>query len=149
VGVDVASMGRIEPELEIDEVIQVVETRRDTYRRLIVRGGELVGAILVGNTTATARLIQLFDRGDPLPADPLLALCAESTLGEQTLDRQVCNCRKVTASRLRMAIEEGATTLESLCEATGAGTGCGSCRGELAELIANRALKPSKLAAVG
>ena len=148
-GIDVASMGRIEPELEIDEVIQVVETRRDTYSRLIVRGGELVGAILVGNTTATARLIQLFDRGDPLPADPLLALCSESSLVEQTLDRQICNCRKVTASRLHLAIEEGATTLESLCAATGAGTGCGSCRGELAELIVNRTLKTSKLAAVG
>ena len=148
-GVDVASMGRIEPELEMDEVIQVVETRRDTYRRLIVRGGELIGAILVGNTSATARLIQLFDRGDPLPADPLLALCSEGSLVESTGDRQVCNCRKVTESRLRIAIAEGATTMESLCDATGAGTGCGSCKGELAELIARHEAKPVKLTAIG
>ena len=146
-GVDVASMGRVEPELEMDEVIQVVETRRDTYRRLIVRGQELIGAILVGNTGATARLIQIFDRGDPLPADPLLALCSESSLGEPSGDRQVCNCRKVTESRLRMAISDGATTVESLCESTGAGTGCGSCKGELAELIARHASTSPKLAA--
>jgi nitrite reductase (NADH) large subunit len=144
-GVDVASMGRIEPELEMDEVIQVVETRRDTYRRLIVRGGELIGAILVGNTSATARLIQLFDRGDPLPADPLLALCSESSLVDSAGDRQVCNCRKVTESRLRVAIAEGATTVESLSDATGAGTGCGSCKGELAELVSRHAAKPAQL----
>jgi nitrite reductase (NADH) large subunit len=133
----------------MDEVIQVVETRRDTYRRLIVRGGELIGAILVGNTSATARLIQLFDRGDRLPADPLLALCSESSMSESTGDRQVCNCRKVTESRLRVAIAEGATTVESLCDATGAGTGCGSCKGELAELVLRHATKPAKLAAIG
>jgi len=148
-GVDVASMGRIEPELEMDEVIQVVETRRDAYRRLVVRGGELIGAILVGNTSATARLIQLFDRGDPLPADPLLALCAEGSLAENSGDRQVCNCRKVTESRLRIAIADGATSVEGLCEATGAGTGCGSCKGELAELVSRHAAKPAKLTAIG
>jgi len=130
---------------QMDEVIQVVETRRDTYRRLIVRGGELIGAILVGNTSATARLIQLFDRGDPLPADPLLALCSESSLVDSAGDRQVCNCRKVTESRLRVAIAEGATTVESLSDATGAGTGCGSCKGELAELVSRHAAKPAQL----
>jgi hypothetical protein len=106
-GIDVASMGRIEPELELDEVIQVVETRRDTYRKMIVRGVKLVGAILIGNTGATARLIQLFDRGDPLPADPLLALCSESSLDDHASDRLVCNCRRVTAARLRLAVSEG------------------------------------------
>jgi nitrite reductase (NADH) large subunit len=148
-GVDVASMGRIEPEMEMDEVIQVVETRRDAYRRLVVRGGELIGAILVGNTSAAARLVQLFDRDDPLPADPLLALCAEALTAESNGDRQVCNCRKVTESRLRIAIAEGATTVDDLCNATGAGTGCGSCKGELAELIARQDAKPAKLAAIG
>ena len=66
---------RIEPELESDEVIQVVETRRGAYRKLIVRDGKLVGAMLVGNTEAAASLVQIFDRGDPLPDDPLEALC--------------------------------------------------------------------------
>ena len=34
-------------------------------------------------------------------------------------------------------------------DATGAGTGCGSCRGELAELIARHEAKPVKLTAIG
>jgi nitrite reductase (NADH) large subunit len=143
-GVDVASMGRCEPELESDEVIQVVETRRGSYRKLIVRGGQLVGAILVGNTGAAASLVQTFDRGDPLPEDPLEALCPGAALGAGAeRDRMVCNCHKVSASRLREAIGGGCTTLEALCGATKAGTGCGSCRGELVELLARHAPEPA------
>jgi nitrite reductase [NAD(P)H] large subunit len=158
-GVDVASMGRAEPELDSDEVIQVVETRRGSYRKLIVRGGMLVGAILVGNTEAAANLVQIFDRGDPLPEDPLAALCSSASLGAGVeRDRQVCNCHKVSASRLREAIGAGATTMDSLCGATKAGTGCGSCKSELVELLARHAPaattsepanEPAKIAAAG
>ena len=96
-GVDVASMGRIDPELDSDEVIQVVETRRGSYRKLVVRGGMLVGAILVGNTEAAPALVQIFDRGDLLPDDPLEALCSGVSLaGGGERERQVCNCHKVT-----------------------------------------------------
>ena len=68
---------------------------------------------------------------------------------ESTGDRQVCNCRKVSESRLRIAIAEGATTVAALCDATGAGTGCGSCKGELADLVSRHAAQPAKLAAIG
>jgi len=68
---------------------------------------------------------------------------------EATGDRQVCNCRKVTESRLRTAIAEGTTTVAALCDATGAGTGRGSCKGELADLVSRHAVKPAKLAAIG
>ena len=49
-GVDVASMGVLEPELETDSVVQVVEERRNAYRKLVVRNGRLIGAMLVGDT---------------------------------------------------------------------------------------------------
>ena len=60
-GVDVASMGVLEPELEQDEVFQVAEVRRQAYRKLIVRDGQLIGAMLVGNTSSAAQVVQLFD----------------------------------------------------------------------------------------
>jgi nitrite reductase (NADH) large subunit len=148
-GVDVASMGRVEPELESDEVIQIVETRRGSYRKMIVRDGKLVGALFVGNTEAAATLVQLFDRGDALPADPLEALCPNAALGAAApADRMVCTCYKVSASRLCEAIAGGAYTVEALGEATKAGTGCGSCKPDLMQLIANNA-PPPKLAAAG
>jgi nitrite reductase (NADH) large subunit len=148
-GIDVASMGRVEPELDSDEVIQVVETRRGSYRKMIVREGKLVGALFVGNTEAAASLVQLFDRGDTLPADPLEALCPGATFGAgATAERLVCTCHKVSEARICDAIGAGACTVETLGETTKAGTGCGSCRGELTQLIARQA-PPPKLAAAG
>jgi len=135
-GVDVASMGSLEPELESDQVFQIIEERRSAYRKLIVRDGHLVGAMLVGNTAATATLVQLFDRGDPLPEDPLEALCQFRGGGAAAnADRQVCNCHKVSERALRDAISNGADSVEALGESTKAGTGCGSCKTELGQLI--------------
>ncbi len=150
-GVDVASMGRIDPELERDEVIQVVETRRGSYRKLIVRGTELVGAMLVGNTAAAASLVQALDRGDPLPDDPLEALCPQARFDAGACaDRLICNCNAVPESRLRAAIAAGAGSVEELALATRAGTGCGSCKTELARLLKQAAAAPpAKVAAAG
>jgi len=148
-GVDVASMGRTEPELDSDEVIQVVETRRGSYRKLVVRGRSLVGAILVGNTSAAGTLVQILDRGDPLPEDPLEVLCPGASLAgaDARTNRIVCNCHKVSEGRLREAIQAGATTMEALCEATRAGTGCGSCRTELAQMVGDGATPAPRIQA--
>jgi nitrite reductase (NADH) large subunit len=144
-GIDVASMGRIDPELDSDEVIQVVETRKGAYRKLVVRGRALVGAMFVGNTGAAANLVQLFDRGDPLPEDPLEALCPGATFGGAASgDRVVCNCNKVTENGLREAIACGATSVEALSLATRAGTGCGSCKTELSQILARHAPAATK-----
>jgi nitrite reductase (NADH) large subunit len=133
-GVDVASMGVLEPELESDEIFQIIEERKNAYRKLVVREGRLVGAMLVGNTAAAGALVQLFDRDDPLPEDPLEVLCqVRGAAG--TTDRLVCNCHKVSESRLREAVQNGADSVAALGECTKAGTGCGSCKTELEQLV--------------
>ncbi len=133
-GVDVASMGVLEPELETDSVVQVVEERRNAYRKLVLRNGRLIGAMLVGDTGAAPGLVQSFERNDPLPENPLEALCASG--GGCARERLVCTCHKVTDTTIRLAIAGGATSVEAVGNATCAGTGCGSCRTEIARLVA-------------
>jgi nitrite reductase (NADH) large subunit len=142
-GVDVASMGVLEPELSSDQVFQIVEERKNSYRKLIVRDGKLIGAMLVGNTLATATLVQLFDRDDPLPEDPLEVFCKVRTLGAGA-ERIICNCHKVTDKVLIECIENGADTVAALGAACKAGTGCGSCKADLQQLITLK--KPQTLA---
>jgi nitrite reductase (NADH) large subunit len=138
-GVDVASMGAVEPELESDSVVQVVEERRDAYRKLIVRDGRLVGATLVGDTEAAGALIQAFDRGDPLPDNPLEMLCKTSPGGGAVRERMICNCHRVTDATIRLAVSGGARSVEAVGAATNAGTGCGSCRTDIARLVGQEA----------
>jgi nitrite reductase (NADH) large subunit len=149
-GVDVATMGTMDPELETDDVLEVVEQKRNAYRKLVTRDGKLVGAVLVGNTAAAASLVQLFDRADPMPADPLEALCptmvaAPAAAGE----RLVCTCHKVTEAGIKEAVAAGCATVEAVGAATRAGTGCGSCKNELARLVGRHAAARPPLAAVG
>jgi assimilatory nitrate reductase catalytic subunit len=58
----------------------------------------------------------------------------------------VCACRGVRAQRIETAIAGGCATVEAIGEATGAGAACGSCRPEIARLLAAapKASKASK-----
>ncbi|MBL8744474.1 MAG: (2Fe-2S)-binding protein [Myxococcales bacterium] len=48
----------------------------------------------------------------------------------------VCCCLGVNDKAIKAAIAEGATTVEAVTELTCAGSECGSCRPEIAEIIA-------------
>lgn len=48
----------------------------------------------------------------------------------------VCLCRRVSDRTIRAARADGAHTVEAVAAATGAGTGCGCCRGTIAKILA-------------
>ena len=50
-----------------------------------------------------------------------------------------CICRAVTSDRVSTAIDNGATTVEAVSTATGACTGCGTCRDRIQSMIGERA----------
>ncbi len=137
-GVGVASMGLIRPATDADEVVQIIEERTGTYRKLIVRDDRLVGAVLVGETASSPELARWLDRGDPLPVNRVDVLCSGGAFAA-TADPEICNCHHVRESALVAAIQEGRTNLHQIAQATKAGTGCGSCRGQVARLISTHA----------
>jgi bacterioferritin-associated ferredoxin len=47
----------------------------------------------------------------------------------------MCHCGVVTDRTIAAAIAGGAETLEGVCQATGAGKGCGGCRYSMAQLL--------------
>jgi nitrite reductase (NADH) large subunit len=144
-GVEVASMGLTEAERDTDEVIQVIEDRKGVYRKLIVRDGKLAGAMLVGCAAAAPTLVQLFDREELLPPNRLDVLASPGGGSLAVDDPEVCNCHHVAESTLVAAIHDGCSTLSALSARTRAGTGCGSCRGQLAGLM----LKHARSEAIG
>ena len=137
-GVEVASMGQIDAAADTDEVIQVIEDRRGIYRKLVVRDGKLVGAVVVGEADSAPALARWFDRADPLPPNRLDVFCS-ADVSTAAADPEICNCHHVNESTLVLAIRDGCTSLPQLSAATRAGTGCGSCRGNLARLILKNA----------
>ena len=50
-------------------------------------------------------------------------------------DKIVCNCYSVTNGMIKEAVDSGATTLEEVQDATGAGTACGACLDDIQHLV--------------
>ena len=139
-GVEVASLGVTGPRDDADDVVVTLEDRRGVYRKLVVRDGRLIGAVLVGDTSAAPALVRLLDRGDELPENRLDVLASGAAIpGTAGADPEVCNCHHVCTSVLVGAARSGCDSLPKIAERTKAGTGCGSCRGQLADLILRHA----------
>src|SRR6185503_3624872 len=140
-GVDVASMGVQGPERDDDEFLVFAEPNRGVYKSVVVRGGRLVGATLLGDVGKVAFLMQAFDRGLPLPEERIRLLFdlgappAETTVAELSDDAQVCNCNGVSKKAIVDTVKGGVRTVTGVMDATRAGKGCGSCKGLTAQIV--------------
>ena len=145
-GVDLLSMGDATAAGPECEVVSHLDPAKGVYKKVVIRDNRLVGAILLGETDPTNRLLRLFKTGEPLPgpALDLLGGSARDALLEDAGtdlklladDTQICNCHSVTKGQLVAAIQAGKTTVSALGDCTRAGTGCGTCQPLLSQLIA-------------
>ena len=132
-GVELAVAGDKEPTNEDDEVVSYVEPNRGVYKKVVIRDGKVAGAILLGDGFTAPRLLQAFDRGETLPQNraellfPLSGEAATLDLADMPVDAQVCNCNGVSKGKIIAAVDAGCRSLKAVCDATKAGTGCGSC----------------------
>jgi nitrite reductase (NADH) large subunit len=140
-GVELAVMGEKEPADSADEVVTYTEPGRGIYKKLIVRDGQLAGAILLGDGMAAPSLLQAFDRGTQLPdnrAEFLFPASNDNTpavLAYVPDSAQICNCNGVTKGQILKAIQSGQVTLKAVCDSTRAGTGCGSCKPQVQGIL--------------
>jgi NAD(P)H-nitrite reductase large subunit len=137
-GVNVIALGEREP-LPGDESIAVIDAS-GAYKRGIVRNGMLVGAQVVGDAAAAAALGKAFDRGSPLAGSLAALLFGNDGIGGSAAlatggDELVCICNEVPQSVIEKAIAAGAHDVAELGRITLAGTGCGTCRGQLAAMV--------------
>lgn len=51
------------------------------------------------------------------------------------VNRIICHCKQVTYGDIRMAMVNGARTVEEIKEITGAGTGCGNCIDDVKKIL--------------
>jgi nitrite reductase (NADH) large subunit len=141
-GVELASMGLTKPAGEDDEVVVYREPARGIYKKLIVRNNEIAGAILLGDIEAASTLMQMFQNGSRAPArraDLLfgsptgVALLNASDLPDHA---QICNCNGVSKKQIVGAIQaKGCQSVSKIGACTRAGTGCGSCKSLVAQIL--------------
>ncbi|GLV56737.1 nitrite reductase [NAD(P)H] [Dictyobacter sp. S3.2.2.5] len=140
-GVDLAVMGDKEPLHADDEIVIYSEPSRSVYKKLIIRDGKIAGAIVLGDGEVIPRLSQLFDRRSVLPenrSELLFSLMGEkkaTNVADLPDETQICNCNGVSKGKIVQCVKEGKRSLKMLCDATRAGTGCGSCMSQVQALL--------------
>jgi ferredoxin-nitrate reductase len=136
-GVDLFAGGRSEAG-DGDELVWI-DGRRGVYRKLILDGERLSGAILLGDVSGARELSALLRSGEPAPERLLAPPGAAVDAPTPDPGDLVCSCNGVTRGEIETAVRAGG--LGSVVEVgreTRAGTGCGSCVGEIEALLRER-----------
>lgn len=137
-GIDLAAMGDTRSAADgHTEELSFADPARGTYARLLIRDDRLTGAIMLGDNPAIGTVIQLFDRGGPVPADRRALLLGRAVGGAVAAPATspalmpdaatVCQCNTVSKGALVRCWRSGARSVAEVVAATRATTGCGSC----------------------
>jgi NAD(P)H-nitrite reductase large subunit len=141
-GVDLAAMGVKEALEDDDEVISYAEPSQGIYKKLIVRGDRIAGAIVIGDRGIVPTIRQAFEdhtrlagqRGELLfPAWMPTADRPEAAAIPDTAT--ICDCNAVSKAAIIEAVFGGARSVAAVSERTRACTGCGSCRPEVERIV--------------
>jgi nitrite reductase (NADH) large subunit len=120
---------------------------RGVYKRLILEGDRLLGAVMYGDTADGSWFFDLIKQGRDVTdlrdtlifgpafqggasANPLAAVAALPP------EAEICGCNGVCKGRIVTAIEGGATTLDAVRSATKASASCGTCTGLVEQVMA-------------
>ncbi|WP_432255689.1 nitrite reductase large subunit NirB [Limimaricola sp. AA108-03] len=145
-GCDLFSAGDF-TEGEGREDIVFRDPARGVYKRLVLEGERLIGAVMYGDTADGAWFHGLIkDREDVsemrdtlifgpafqggAQADPMAAVAALPA------DAEICGCNGVCKGRIVEAVEGGATTIEDVRAVTKASGSCGTCTGLVEQVMA-------------
>jgi nitrite reductase (NADH) large subunit len=141
-GIDVFSAGKLAAEDDADEEVLFRDAAKGVYRKLVVRDGKLVGAVLYGDVADGGWYFDLI-KGDKNVADMRDHLIfgqgfadqgccggAKNSLDVAAMadDAQVCGCNGVSKGAIVKAIhEKGLTSLDEVRAHTKASASCGMC----------------------
>ncbi len=135
-GMDLCSLGLAEvPDTDGYEEVIFIDKAKRYYKKCIIHGDRLVGAILIGDKTEFLEFRDLISKKIEL-SEKRLSLLRSGTKMEPVIGKLVCSCSGVGEGNLINKIREGCSDLLQLCQLSGAGMGCGSCKPEVRSLLA-------------
>jgi nitrite reductase (NADH) large subunit len=141
-GVDLAAMGDKEPVDEDDEVISYAEPNRGIYKKLVIHKNRLAGAIVIGDGSIVPSLLRLYSDAGIVSENRAEVLFRAASAAATTATPQsvpdtalICNCNGVTKAQIVESVLGGSRSLRAVCDATRAGTGCGTCRPEVQAIL--------------
>lgn len=134
-GTDVCSLGLPEaPDDPSYEEVVFIDKAKCYYKKCIIHNDRLVGAILIGDKTEFLEFRRLIENKIEL-SDKRLQLLRSGKKAEAVIGKLVCSCAGIGEGNIINKITEGCRDLVQLCQLSGAGMGCGSCRSEVKTIL--------------
>jgi len=146
-GLDVFSAGDFSGGEGCEDIV-LRDAARGIYKRVVLRGDRVIGAVLYGDTADSSWYFDLLKKGTDIAelrdvliygqafaagggqADPRAAVAALPA------DAEICGCNGVTKGQVVACIGAGATSLNDVRQTCKASASCGSCTGLVETLLA-------------
>jgi ferredoxin-nitrate reductase len=133
--VDLCSLGLTEcPDDPSYEEVVFIDKSKRYYKKCIVYNDKLVGAILIGDKSEFLEFRDLIQNKIEL-SEKRMQLLRSGKKAEPVIGKLICSCAGVGEGNINNIIKDGCTDLVQLCQLSGAGLGCGSCRSEVKTLL--------------
>ena len=135
---DLCSIGLPDAPASMDDYDEIIfiDKAQKYYKKCIIHNDKLIGAILMGDKSEFAEFKELIENEVEL-SEKRMQLLRSGEKGEPLVGQLVCSCNNVGTGNIEKAINEGCTSLSDTCQKTGAGLGCGSCKGEIQQILKN------------
>ena len=143
-GTDLCSLGEVEcPDDPAYEEVVFIDKAKRYYKKCIIHNDRLIGAILIGDKSEFLEFRNLIENKMEL-SEKRLQLLRSGKSTEPVIGKLVCSCNNVGEGNLLNKIKEGCRDHVQLCQLTGAGMGCGSCRPEVKAILDAQVNIPKK-----
>ncbi len=139
-GVDVFSAGEFK-ESPGTRSLRLQDDIAGTYKKLVIKDGKLIGAVLFGDTSDGSELFATIKKGESIEGrekEILLGISSDllgqsgggsSRLASMPDDEIVCGCNGVTKATIADAItNKGCNTVGAIKSCTKASASCGGCK---------------------
>jgi len=148
-GFDLCSVGiSVAPPHETGyEEITFTDIAKRYYKKCIIYQDRLVGTILIGDKSEFLEYKELIEKKLEL-GEKRIQLLRSGATATPVQGKLVCSCSQVGTGNIEQQIQAGNHTMEALCQITGAGAGCGSCKPEVKRLLEQALQKTTSLTTI-
>ncbi|MCO8150241.1 NADPH-nitrite reductase [Bacillus subtilis] len=141
-GVEVFSAGDFN-ESEEKKAIKVFDEQDGIYKKIVLRGNQIVGAVLFGDSSEGNRLFSMIQKEADISEtskisilQPLDQQAGTSITAAMSDDEIICGCNGVSKGAIIQAIQEkGCSSTDEIKACTGASRSCGGCKPLVEEIL--------------
>ncbi|MCM3655485.1 nitrite reductase large subunit NirB [Metabacillus litoralis] len=141
-GVEVFSAGDF-TEDEEKKAIKIFDEQDGVYKKIVLKGNKIVGAVLFGDSKEGNRLFAMIKKQADISdtekisiLQPIGEVAGESLVASMSADEIICGCNGVSKGTIVQAIQEnGCSSVDEIKACTSASRSCGGCKSLVADVL--------------